>query len=134
MASSVSNNIDDGIANEDDKDRKRRRIMANDVYPDTPEKQLVIDMSVPELDVKKEKVNNNPEENQTMFFGSEGGGFLDILASVATSKLEEERCEGEIRKPKSNDDEEVNQLEISSIGEKFKKDSHLHKPAQAAHA
>ena len=121
MASNGANNIEDGIEDEDDNDRKRRRIVSNDEYPDTPDKQLVIDMSVSEMDVKKENVNNNPESNQTMFFGSEGGGFLDILASVATSKLEEERFEGEIKKPKLQVDEEKIQAELNV--EKFKNDS-----------
>ena len=122
MASNGANNIEDGIEDEDDNDRKRRRIVSNDEYPDTPDKQLVIDMSISEMDVKKENVNNNPEGNQTMFFGSEGGGFLDILASVATSKLEEERFEGEIKKPELQVDEE-NQAELNI--EKFKNDSHF---------
>ena len=123
MASNGANNIEDGIEEEDDNDRKRRRILSNDEYPDTPDKKLVIDMSVPEMDVKKENVNNNPEGNQTMFFGSEGGGFLDILASVATSKLEEERFEGEIKKPKLQVDEEKSQSELNV--EKFKNESHF---------
>ena len=70
MASNGANNIEDGIEDEDDNDRKRRRIVSNDEYPDTPDKQLVIDMSISEMDVKKENVNNNPEGNQTMFFGA----------------------------------------------------------------
>ena len=123
MASNGATNMAEGIEEEDDNDRKRKLISDNDVCPDTPDKQLVIDMSFPDSDIKKENMSNNPEGNQTMFFGSEGGGFLDILASVATSKLEEERFEGEIKKPNLQVDEENNQAELNI--EKFKNDSHF---------
>ena len=116
MASNGATNIAEGMEEEDDNDRKRKLFSENELCPDTPDKQLVIDMSYPDSDIKKENMNNNPEGNQTMFFGSEGGGFLDILASVATSKLEEERCEGEVKKPRLQLNEEECQLNSISKG------------------
>ena len=125
MASSLASNIDDGIDDEDDNDRNRKETKHIDIYPDTPDKKLVIDMSGSEMDIKKENVNNNPEGNATLFFGSEGGGFLDILASVATSKLEEERCEGETKKPRLQNNEENSPPQLISNSEQLKTENEL---------
>ena len=120
MASNLASNIDDDIEEEDENDQAGREIKYYDRYPDTPNKKLVIDMSGSDVDIKKESLNANPEGNLAMFFGSEGGGFLDILASVATSKLEEERCEGETKKPRLQVNEENIQPEFISNSEQFK--------------
>ena len=77
---------------ENDDDCYQRHTQGDIFYPDSPDKKLVIDMpEEQDVEVEKEKPNLNPNGNDNMFFGAEGGGFLDILASVAASKLEEER-------------------------------------------
>ena len=77
---------------ENDDDCYQRHTQSDTFYPDSPDKKLVIDMpEEQDVEVEKEKPNLNPNGNENMFFGAEGGGFLDILASVAASKLEEER-------------------------------------------
>ena len=59
--------------------------------PDSPHKKLLIDMSACDASIKQEGIDSNMSGKANLMFGSEGGGFLDILASVATSKLEEEQ-------------------------------------------
>ena len=80
---------------EDNADNRweQRKAEPNFHYHDSPDKKLVIDMSGFDAEVKQERTNDNSTGHANLLFGSEGGGFLDILASVAASKLEEERSE-----------------------------------------
>ena len=100
MATKGSQNVDGHYEEDDDNDGdERKKNHDRRFHPESPDNKLVIDMSACDASIKQEGMDSNTTGNANLMFGSEGGGFLDILASVATSKLEEEQCDEVNRKP-----------------------------------
>ena len=100
MATKGSQNIDGYYEEDDDNDGDWRKKNEDRIFnPGSPDNKLVIDMSACDASIKQESMDSNTIGHANLMFGSEGGGFLDILASVAASKLEEEQCDEVNRKP-----------------------------------
>ena len=125
MATKGSQNIDGYYEEDDDNDGDQRKNKNRMYDPESPDKKLVIDLSACDAPIKQEGMDSNTIGHVNMMFGSEGGGFLDILASVAASKLEEEQSDEVNQKPCNQSHETEIEQGFAATAKTFRTQAHL---------